>query len=496
MIMSDLPATLSATAPSWEGLFGLPIEQRRRHRLHLIGIGGTGLAPIANVLVELGYQVSGSDQAPSPRTEALMARGVRVGIGHDAAHLTSTRAPALPDLVLVSSAVPSGNPEIQAARRQGIPVVKRKELLGPLTNNRQVIAVAGTHGKTTTTGMIAHVLQGSGLAPGYIIGSSIPGLGFSAAGAGPHFVIEADEYDNAFWGLRPQIMVITNIDWDHPDFFPSAEAYEASFSHFVEQLRPGGYVIYCQDDSRTRALAERYGDDHWLGYGARADAQWRIQDVDITASGTGYQVRSPGGGLTRLDLCVPGYHNALNGAAALLVAGLVGIPDARSADLLATYQGAGRRFEIKGETNGVLVVDDYAHHPTEIRATLAAARAAYPDREIWAVYQPHTYSRTRTLRDRFEGAFGAADHALITDIYAAREPYDASVTPAQVAAASRHPDARSSGSLEDTLDELVDCLRPGSLVVILSAGSATQLGPLLLERLAAPHVEASDPHHD
>ncbi len=471
---------------SWQTLFALTPELRHEHRLHLIGIGGTGLAPIANVLLEMGFQVSGSDQAPSPRTEDLAASGVFLSIGHDTTHLLSTREPVLPDLVLVSSAIPTGNPEIQAAQEFDVPIVKRKELLGPLTSGRQVIGVAGTHGKTTTTGMVAHVLKGSGMEPGYIIGSSIPGLGISAAGSGPHFVIEADEYDDAFLGLRPQVIVITNIDWDHPDFFPSAEVYEASFNRFIDQVQPGGYIVYCQDDNRLRALAEQRGNSHWLGYGARTDAQWRVQDVDISPAGTTYHLRSPAGDLTGAKLRIPGFHNALNSAAALLVARLVGVAEAQAAPLLSTYQGAGRRFEIKGEAGGVLVVDDYAHHPTEIRATLAAARAAYSDREIWAVYQPHTYSRTRTLQDRFEGAFGAADHVLVTDIYAAREPYDPSVTSAQVAAASRHPDARSAGSLADTLAFLLDHVQAGSLVIILSAGSATQLGPQLLNQLSAP----------
>ena len=434
----------------------------------------------------MGFQVSGSDQTPSPRTDDLAASGVFLNIGHDTSHLLSTREPVLPDLVLVSSAIPTGNPEIQAAQDYDIPIVRRKELLGPLTSDRQVIGVAGTHGKTTTTGMVAHILKDSGMEPGYVIGSNIPGLGISAAGRGPHFVIEADEYDEAFLGLRPQVIVITNIDWDHPDYFPSAEIYEASFSRFIDQLQPGGYIVYCQDDNRLRALPEQRGNSHWIGYGARTDAQWRVQDVDISPAGTTYHLRSPAGDLTPARLRIPGFHNALNSAAAVLVAKLVGVAEAQAALSLATYEGAGRRFEIKGEAGGVLVVDDYAHHPTEIRATLAAARAAYSDREIWAVYQPHTYSRTRTLQDRFEGAFGAADHVLVTDIFAAREPYDPNVTSAQVAAASRHPDARSTGSLGDTLAFLLDHVQAGSLVIILSAGSATQLGPMLLDQLAAP----------
>ncbi len=465
---------------TWPSLFTLPPDQRPRHRFHLIGIGGTGLAPIASVLLEMGFQVSGSDQSSSPRTEALARAGARICLGHDATHLASPTAPALPDLILISSAIPTENPEIRAAAAAQIPVIKRQELLGPLTAGRDVIAIAGTHGKTTTTGMIAHILVHSGRAPGYIIGSTLPDLGASAAGRGTEFVIEADEYDDAFLGLHPRLIVLTNIDWDHPDYFPTAAAYETSFRRFVANLRPGGHIVYCYDDPTLRLLA---ADNHWHGYGSRVGSPWCAQHIEIGPGRTDYDLRSPDGNSQPVRLAVPGLHNVLNSAAALITAHLIGIPLDQAAPLLATFRGAGRRFEVKGTVSDILVVDDYAHHPTEIRTTLAAARAAYPDREIWAVYQPHTYSRTRTLLDRFDGIFAAADHVLITNIYAAREPEDPSITPAQVIAASRHPDARATGDLSATLAHLLAHINPGSLILILSAGSATELGPALLQGL-------------
>lgn len=472
----------------WTELFRLAPEARRHHRFHLIGIGGAGLGPIAQVLLEMGFRVSGSDQAASPRTEALAAAGARVYVGHDAGHLYAEEAPHRPDAVLLSAAVPPTNPERMAAEAAGIPVIRRRDLLGPLTAGRRVIAVAGTHGKTTTTAMIAHILAGVGLAPGYIIGSEIPGLGAGALGQGPHFVIEADEYDEAFLGLSPTIIVLTNIDWDHPDYFHTPAAYADAFRRFIGRLQPGGRLIYCQDDPETEALVtsistERLPAAQRLGYGSRSRATWQARFIEITPDQTTYELRSPNGATWPVRLRVPGLHNVLNSVAALLAAQAVGVAVGTAAPFLATYGGAVRRFQVKGETGGVLIIDDYAHHPTEVRTTLAAARAAYPDRTIWAVYQPHTYSRTRILLAQFEGVFAAADHVLITDIYPAREPPDPRVTPAQVVAASRHRHARASGDLEATLALLVAEVQSPAVVVILSAGDATRLASALLERI-------------
>ena len=464
----------------WQDLFALPPEQRGRHRVHLIGVGGTGLAPIANVLLEMGFRVSGSDREPSSRTEMLSKLGARVCIGHRREHIQDPISGEPPDVALVSSAIPEHNPEIQAARAAGVPVVKRTDFLGPLTAHRRVIAVAGTHGKTTTTGMIAHVLTLAGHGPGYIIGSEIPGLGSAAAGRSEWFVIEADEYDHAFLGLQPTLIVLTSLEWDHPDCFPDPATYIEAYRAFIRRLRPGGWVVYCQDDPRLRELARDLGDEHWLGYGSRATAQWQAREIDIDAQSTRYALHSPSGISFPVQLQTPGLHNVLNSMAAILAASRVGCAMEQSARLIHGYRGAARRFEIKGERRGVLVIDDYAHHPTEVRTTLAAARARYPDREIWAVYQPHTYSRTRVLLDQFEGAFAAADHVLVTDIYAAREAPDPTVTPELVVAASRHPQALASGDLAQTLRHLQQNLKPNSLVLILSAGDATRLAEALL----------------
>lgn len=469
---------------SWRRLFQLPPAKRQRHRIHLVGIGGTGLAPIANVLLELGYQVSGSDRESSIRTEVLAAAGATIHLGHDASNLIPSGPSSEPDLVLISSAIPLDNPEILAAQARGIPVVKRNELLGPLTANRTVIAVAGTHGKTTTTGMIAHLLTGAGLEPGYIIGSSVPGLGMSAAGKSPLFVIEADEYDYAFLGLNPSTIVLTSLEWDHPDCFPTREEYQMAYGQFLDQLRPGGNVIYCQDDAPLPNIFQLPEESlAWSSYGMRNGVAWKVSSVEMSPTATTYGLHTPAGEHYDVQLAIPGLHNILNSTGALIAASQAGVPLTEAVALLRSYQGAERRFEIKGEVGDVIVIDDYAHHPTEIRTTLSAARAAYPDRDIWAVYQPHTYSRTRTFLGEFEGVFAAADQLVVTDIYAAREPQDPTINNLQVIAASRHEQTHAIDSLPQVLDYLASHVQPHSVVLILSAGTATWIGPELLKAL-------------
>ena len=467
----------------WQDLFQLPPDERPRHRIHLVGIGGTGLAPIARVLVQMGFQVSGSDRESNERTEALKKLGVRAFSGHAANHLLDDAPPHRPDLVLISSAVPDDNPEVQQARAWTIPVVKRKDILGPLTAGRDVIAVSGAHGKTTTTALITHILTQAGRQPGYIIGSEIPKLGFSDAGEESLFVIEADEYDYMFLGLQPWRLIITNLDWDHPDMFPSQASFVDAFRQLLARMRPDGRIVYCRDDPTLRDWERQGLLRNGLSYGSFRGAFARAENVVMSPAGVRYQFVTPQG-VYPVQLAIQGMHNVLNSMAALLVAAEAGVPYAEAIAHLAHYRGAARRFEFKGEAAGVVVIDDYAHHPTEVQSTLQAARAAYPDREIWAIYQPHTYSRTRTFLDLFNGAFSAADRVIITDIYAAREPRDENITPDLVAAASHHDRALAIPDLDAVTDHLSEHLRPNSLVIILSAGTATRIGPALLKRLS------------
>ena len=463
----------------WQSLFTLLPDQRRQHRIHLVGAGGTGLAPIARVLAQMGFQISGSDRERNTRTQALEALGARIFQGHRPEHLLSPDPPSRPDLVLISSAVPPSNPEVQQAQAWGLPVVKRKDLLGPLLEAREVLAVAGTHGKTTTTALIAHILTQAGRRPGYIIGSEIPGLGFSEAGQEPLFVIEADEYDYMFLGLKPWRLVLTNLDWDHPDLFPTPEAYEDAFLRLLQQVRAQGRVLYYRDDPTLRRWERDQRLEHGLSYGAFHGAYARAEDIEMGPQGARYRLHIQGHDYP-VQLRLHGLHNILNSMAALLAVREAGLSLEEAIPHLMTYQGAARRFEWKGEVRGAMIIDDYAHHPTEVRHTLQAARTAYPQREIWAIYQPHTYSRTRTFLDQFHGAFSAADHVIITEIYAAREPQDPHITPELVAAATHHEDARAIPSLEAIAQYLMPRLGPNSLVIILSAGSATRLAEILL----------------
>lgn len=455
--------------------------------IHFVGIGGAGLSAIARVLLGMGYRVSGSDQAGSALTAALADEGVTVYVGHRAEQVEGA------DLVVVSSAVPKDNVELMAAWARGIAVVKRADILGEMMAGRTAVAVAGSHGKTTTTGMIATVLLMAGRDPTFIVGGEIAHLGTNArAGSGP-FVIEADEYDRTFLGFQPTIAVVTSVEHDHPDCYPTFDEFQAAFEAFVALLPAEGALIVCSDDPAAKRLGDlvvaqgkrvvRYGLAKEAGPRGERD-YWRAVDVRPNGAGGSDYVALAGGeprGLVRLRL--PGVHNVVNSLAVLAVADEMGVPFATVTEALRVFRGTGRRFEVKGVANGVTVVDDYAHHPTEIRATLATAHSNYPGRKIWAVWQPHTYSRTKALLDGFVAAFGDADHVLVTPIYAARETDDLGVSSVKVVARMIHADARVVAGLEKAVEILETEVQTGDVVLTLGAGDGYLIGERLLERL-------------
>jgi UDP-N-acetylmuramate--alanine ligase len=458
--------------------------------IHLIGIGGTGLSAIARVLLEKGYAVSGSDRAVSPLAEDLRAAGARIYGGHQAANVQGA------DLVIRSSAIPDDNPEVQAALAAGIPVLKRADFLGRLMAGHVGIAVAGTHGKTTTTAMIAWMLTALGEDPSYIIGGVSKNLGSNAhAGSGQAFVIEADEYDLMFLGLRYQAAVVTSIEHDHPDCFPTEQDYFGAFRDFAGLVPGDGALFICSDDPQAGCLLNelrRAGKPAW-GYGLMTSdrqAEYRAEKPGLNSKG-GFSftaVLGPGRppaspDRVRVDLQAPGEHNVRNALAALALADWMGLPLAPAAQALSEYSGAGRRFEVVGEAGGVVVISDYGHHPTEIQATLAAARARWAQKDIWAVWQPHTYSRTQALFDKFAGAFGDADHVLVTEVYPAREPVSADFSSSQLAAAMRHKDALFTAELGEAASYLLAHLRKGDVLVVLSAGDADQICSRVLDGL-------------
>ena len=460
----------------------------RGAHVHFIGIGGAGLSAIARVLMQLGYRVSGSDQAGSAFTQALADEGATVFLEHRAEQVDSA------DLVIVSSAVPEDNVELMAASARGISVLKRADFLGELMNGRMAVAVAGTHGKTTTTGMIATILLDADRDPTFIVGGQIAHLGTNArAGSGP-FIIEADEYDRTFLGLRPNIAVVTNVEHDHPDCYPTFGEYRKAFEAFVTLLPKDGVVVVCVDDIEARRLGDiaNAQGKTVVGYGQTEDVRpalchtcWRAVDARPNgAGGSDYVALLDGQSKGLVRLRVPGNLNVVNSLAAVAVADRLGVPFATATQALRSFRGTGRRFEIKGVAHGVTVVDDYAHHPTEIRATLAAARSSYPNRQIWAVWQPHTYSRVKALMDDFTTAFAKADHVLVTAVYSARETNDLGVSGADVVDRMEHPDARYVANLDQAVGILEKSVHSGDVVLTLGAGDGYVVGERLLGRLA------------
>jgi UDP-N-acetylmuramate--alanine ligase len=448
--------------------------------VHLIGIGGTGISAIAWVLVEKGYSVSGSDRNLSPLAASLQAAGVKISLSHRAENVQGA------DMVLRSSAIPDDNPEVLAARAAGIPVYKRSDFLGRLMADHLGIAVAGSHGKTTTTAMLAWALTVLGQDPTFILGGILQNLGTNAhAGKGDAFVIEADEYDRMFLGLTPRIAVITNLEHDHPDIFPTLEEYRQAFLDFTALLPRDGTLLACADDAGAaevlHAAVQRGA--HGLTYGLHTPADYQAAELHANAvGGFTFSVLRAGQPLANISLQVPGEHNVLNALAAFAVTYLLGLPAAGSARALGDFRGTGRRFEIRGTIAGVTVVDDYAHHPTEIRATLAAARARFPQQRIWAVWQPHTFSRVQTLFDAFAAAFSDADQVIVTEVYAARElqqPFSAS----QLVQAMQRPGAHFIPDLPAVSAFLAKELRSGDVLLVLSAGDADQVSTQVLATL-------------
>ncbi len=459
-------------------------------QVHFIGIGGSGLSAIARLMLEQGYTVTGSDRTLSPLALELQKAGVRVYLGHAPAQVQGS------DWVVRSSAVPDENPEVQEALRLGIPVYKRADFLGQMMQAKTGIAIAGTHGKTTTTGMVAWALEQLGASPSFIVGGVMKNLGANArAGQGEHFVIEADEYDRMFLGLKPRIAVVTNVEHDHPDCYPTAEDFYAAFLQFIELLPANGALVACGEDkganqlmADARARAKRV-----VGYriaeSARTEAgEWVLaQNIMVNQRG-GFtfnclaRLQAAPGYVSAVQLQMPGLHNVRNALATLAVMGLLGYNLKDAAEALSTYEGTGRRFDLRGEAGGVTVIDDYAHHPTEIRTTLDAARARYPSRRIVAVWQPHTYSRTQTLFEEFAASFPEADEVIVSEVYVAREPAQ-DFSAERVVKAMNHPSAHFLPTLAQITAYLQATLRPGDVLMVLSAGDADQVSTQVLQAL-------------
>jgi UDP-N-acetylmuramate--alanine ligase len=449
--------------------------------VHFVGIGGTGLSAIATLLLERGVAVSGSDAQASATTRHLQDLGATVFIGHQAENVTGA------EVVVISSAVAADNPEVLAAQAAQIPVQKRADFLGQLMTDTTGICVAGTHGKSTTTALITHLLSTAGRDPSFIVGAVLTDLGTNArSGQGGEFVIEADEYDGMFWGLKPKVAIITNVEHDHPDCYPTVADYKAAFTRFVDLVPADGLLIVCRDDSGAKEIGEAAvgRGKPVLWYGLKNGVAFKAENIQPNGLGGSDFVVTRNGitvGLVRIRLA--GLHNVSNALAAIAVAEFLHIDFNVARNALSEFTGIGRRFEVKGEAHGITVIDDYAHHPTEIRATLAAAKRRYAGHPVWAMFQPHTYSRTRALLNEFAGAFTDADHVLVTDIYRSREVPDESVNAKQLVARMSHPDARYVPALPDAVKALLAEVKPGDILITLGAGDGNVVGEKVLEGL-------------
>ena len=450
---------------------------------HFIGIGGAGVSGLARVLHDRGLVVTGSDLKASRYATALQEAGVKVMIGHRAENLGD------PEVVVVSSAIPESNPELAAARQRGIPVWPRAKMLAHLAGDDVALTVAGTHGKTTTSSMLAMAFDSIGLDPTFLIGGELNDMGANArCGSGGYYVVEADESDGSFLHMSPKVSLITNMEADHLDHYGSFEAIVDTFAEFISRTAADGVVIACADDERLAALARTHSPARVLTYGLAEAADIRCQDLECDGRGHRFSVTFPDGSAVPVRIAVPGRHMAVNATGVLAAAWSLGLDVAGAAEALGRFSGVRRRFDRVGEVGGVTVVDDYAHHPTEVRATLAGAREAGYER-IWVVFQPHRYSRTEALGAEFGSAFGDADRVVLMDVYSAGETPIPGVSGKTVLDALLLADARAQAAYfphrADIEEYVASRTRPGDLVMTMGAGDVTTIGPEIVRALDA-----------
>jgi UDP-N-acetylmuramate--L-alanine ligase/UDP-N-acetylenolpyruvoylglucosamine reductase len=458
----------------------------------MVGVGGMHLSGIARVLAAWGHSVSGSDLRATPLTDALSAQGVTVLEGHRPEHVGDA------ELVVTTSAAPDDNPELAEARRRGVPVLKRHDFVAKLLEGRFSIAVAGTHGKTTTSGLVASMLVRAGRSPTYLIGGEVRDLGTNAApGEGNEIVIEADEFDRALLAYGPDIAIVTNVEPDHLDIYGTFDEYAATFGQFLSQVKQK--LLLCADNEKLRDLlasdnltanVETYALDH--------DADWTADTGDLTSEGDQpFTVYYGGAEYGQFEITLAARHNVANALAAVAAGHALGVPLPVINEALRSYRGARRRFELVGEAAGVTVIDDYAHHPTEVRDNIDAARARFPGRRLAAVFQPHTYSRTKYLLDEFRTCFAGLDELFVLSTYAAREPASAGVDAQALATEIETPAAAFVATFEDAARAALDVLQPGHVFLTMGAGDVDAVGPLVLEglqgRIGAPAMGPLQP---
>lgn len=447
----------------------------RQRRLHFVGAGGVGMSGLAEILLlSTPLEISGCDLARSENTERLTKLGARIAYGHDARHVRDA------DLVVISSAVQESNPEVAAARERGIPVIRRAEMLAEIMRLKQGVAIAGTHGKTTTTSLTGMILTEAGFDPTIVVGGQVRILGTNARlGKGDFLVAEADEFDRSFLELTPVVAVITNVEADHLDCYRDLADILDAFVTFANRVPFYGAVVACVDDAGVREVIPRVK-RRVVTYGESPAADLQAREIRLEASGTTFEVwEGETWSLGSVHLRLPGRHNVANALAAIAVARELSIPFPTIARAISEFTGVVRRFETKGERGGVLVVDDYAHHPTEIAATLASARQVYPDRRLVALFQPHLFSRTRDFAAQFGQALTGCDLAIVTDVYPSREKPMAGVTGGLIADSARTAGQKNLvyvANRPETAGILEKNLRAGDLLVTMGAGDVVKFG--------------------
>ena len=453
------------------------LQEFRGKRVHFVGIGGAGMSGLARVMVAESIEVSGSDMKDSSVLSGLRAIGATVHSTHLAQHVEGA------DYLVFSSAIDMNNPEIVRARELGIPMLSRAQALAVLMSESQSIAVAGTHGKTTTSSMLTVAIQSCGEDPSFAIGGTLTASGSNAhKGTGNHFIAEADESDGSFVEYHPFGAIITNVEHDHVDYFATPEDVVIAFKHFIETISPDGFLVYCADDSGSEALSQGVENISLISYGSAEGAHLRIDQIELTPGGSRARALWRGRSIGELVLNVPGEHNLLNAAGALAAGLALNLPATQLLAGLSTFRGTGRRFELKGQVQGIRVIDDYGHHPTEIIATLNAAKRYATDGRVLVIFQPHRYSRTKAFTSQFAQALEIADKSWVLEVYGASEKPIPGVTGRSITQGMRN--GIFEPNFISACEAIVESAQPGDVIVTLGAGDVSSLAPLILEALS------------
>ena len=453
-------------------------------RVHLIGIGGAGMSGLARIMASHGISVSGSDSKDSSVLSGLRVIGVSIFVGHDSDQVLGA------DFLVYSSAITTDNPEMLKAMELNIPVLSRAQALAILMSESRSVAVAGTHGKTTTTSMLTVALQSCGEDPSFAIGGVLKSSGANAhKGTGEFFIAEADESDGSFVEYHPYGAIITNIEHDHVDHFATPELVHEAFADFAETISDQGFVVYCEDDPGAASLGATVTHCTAISYGVSIDADLRLDEIELAASSSRARVLWKGRSLGNLEMHVPGHHNLLNAAAALTAGLLLGLPTAQLLEGLSVFRGTGRRFELKGQVHGIRVIDDYGHHPTEIEATLRTASRYASDGRVLVIFQPHRYSRTRAFAKEFSRTLDLADQCWVLEVYGSSEKPIPGVSGLTISAAMKR--GKFEPNFLTAIEEVVAAAKPGDVILTLGAGDVSSLAPVIVEVLSKKYQQNS-----